>query len=96
MERDPWHVWTPQEIKERLHRMIDEMDELQAAVAHDYLLWWTTRGQEAELTPEEEAMVEHDLAMLRRRWDADLWGGPPPDDEEDDDQPASQWRILWP
>jgi hypothetical protein len=53
------------DIKAELHRMIDEMDDYQASVAHDYLFWWLSQKRDVELTAEEQAAVDHNLAIIR-------------------------------
>ncbi|MGH2531699.1 MAG: hypothetical protein ACRDJW_05275 [Thermomicrobiales bacterium] len=58
------------DVRETLHQMIDGLDDTQAAVVHDYLIWFLSREQEPELTPEEQAAVDHDLAIIRR-WQAE-------------------------
>lgn len=66
------------DVKQRLHQMIDGLDETQAAVVHDDLVWFLSREQELELTPEEQAAVDHDLALIRRWQEEEGW------DEGDD------------
>jgi hypothetical protein len=51
--------------KDGLHRLIDLMDEVDAAEALDYLRWLTS-DEEEELTPEELAEVEQGFEAIAR------------------------------
>ncbi|MGH2561750.1 MAG: hypothetical protein ACRDJH_22005 [Thermomicrobiales bacterium] len=71
------------DVRQKLHQMIDGLDDAQSAVVHDYLIWFLSREQETELTPEEQAAVDHDLAIIRRWQEEEHWVEG--DDEDDGD-----------
>ena len=45
--------------------MGQELSPTELAIAHDMIILSVMREQEVELTPEEQAMVDHDLALWR-------------------------------
>jgi hypothetical protein len=45
----------PMDVRQNLHQMINGLDDIRAAIVHDYLLRLLSREQDPELTPEEQA-----------------------------------------